>query len=237
MAVSPALSLVHLTQPPRSSGSARPPLLLLLHGLGSHESDLMGLAPYLDGRFFIVSARAPFELGPGMYGWFQVMLDPVAPVINPDDAERSRTLLLRFIGEVIDTYGVDPVRIYLMGFSQGAIMSLSLALTRPDRLAGVVAMSGRVLPEVLPKTAPPEALRGLPILIVHGADDPILPVHHGRASRDLLTPLPCVLTYREYAMGHQVTEESLAAVAAWLRARLDEPPRPRLSPAPEGTKV
>ncbi len=196
----------------------------------------MGLAPYLDARFFIVSARAPLELGPGMYAWFQVMLDPVAPVINPDDAEHSRVLLRRFIDEVIDTYDVDSERIYLLGFSQGAIMSLSLALTHPDRVAGVVAMSGRVLPEVLPQIASPDALRGLPILVVHGTDDPVLPVHHGRASRDLLARLPCLLTYREYAMGHQVTEESLAGVVAWLRARLDEPTRRRLPPAPEGTK-
>lgn len=186
----------------------------------------MGLAPYLDGRFFIVSARAPLVLGPGMYGWFHVMLDPVAPVINPDEAERSRVLLLRFIDEVIAAHGVDPQRIYLLGFSQGAIMSLSLVLTHPERLAGVAAMSGRILPEVLPKMAPPDAMRGLPMLVVHGSDDPILPVHHGRAARDILAALPVALTYREYAMGHYVSEESLADVAAWLRARLDEPPRP-----------
>jgi len=186
----------------------------------------MGLAPYLDGRFFIVSARAPLVLGPGMYGWFHVMLDPVAPVINPDEAERSRVLLLRFIDEVIAAHGVDPQRIYLLGFSQGAIMSLSLVLTHPERLAGVAAMSGRILPEVLPKMAPPDAMRGLPILVVHGSDDPILPVHHGRAARDILAALPVALTYREYAMGHYVSEESLADVAAWLRVRLGEPPRP-----------
>lgn len=213
-------SLVHLTRAPTQDAGAPPPLLLLLHGVGSHEGDLMGLAPYLDPRFFIVSARAPVVLGPGMYGWFHVQLDPYHPIINPDEAEASRRTLLGFIDELIEAYGPDPARVYLMGFSQGAIMSLSVALTRPDKVAGVVVMSGRVLPEVQPLMASPEAMRELPVFVAHGTEDPVLPVEHGRAAKRLLEGLPVTLTYREYPMGHQVSEESLADVAAWLTERL-----------------
>lgn len=85
-------------------------------------------------------------------------------------------------------------------------------------------MSGRLLPEVLPHLAPPRALRDLPILLQHGTSDPVLPVHHGRTARDRLSALHVDLTYREYPMGHQVSEESLADAAAWLQARLDRPP-------------
>lgn len=215
------LSLVHLTCPPTVKTADRPPLLVLLHGVGSHEADLMGLAPYLDGRTFIVSARAPFTLAPGMYAWFQVVLDPDSPVINPQQAEASRQTLIRFIDEAAETYGADPGQVYLLGFSQGAIMSLSVLLTRPETVAGIVAMSGRILPEVIPLMAPAEALRGIPVLLVHGLYDPVLPVHHGRASRDRLATLPVDLTYREYAMGHEVSAESLGDVVAWLRERLD----------------
>jgi phospholipase/carboxylesterase len=210
-------------------------LLLLLHGVGSHEGDLMGLSPYLDERFFIVSARGPVTLGPGMYAWFHVLLDPIQPQINAQEAEHSRITLLLFIDEVAAAYNTDPSRTYVMGFSQGAIMSLSLALTRPETLAGVVAMSGRVLPEVLPKMAPAEAMRGLPILMVHGTEDVVLPIHHGRAGRDRLSALPVALTYREYSMGHNVSEESLADVATWLRQRLDEPPWQSLATRRSGT--
>lgn len=234
----PSLSLVHLTRPPRTPSTGPPPLLLLLHGIGSHEGDLMGLAPYLDDRFFLVSARAPLTLGPGMYGWYHVVLDPVAPVINAEEAEASRRLLLTFIDEAVSMYGCDPHRVYLLGFSQGAIMGLWLALTRPDILAGVVAMSGWIPPEVLPGTAPAEAMRGLPLLVVHGTDDPVLPIHHGRATRDRLAALPVALTYREYPIGHHISEESLAEVAAWLRQRLNEPPpRERLTDQPRGTTL
>ncbi len=213
-------SLFHLCRPPGLSASA-PPLLLLLHGVGSHEGDLMGLAPYLDPRFYIISARAPTVLAPGAYAWFHVEFTPTGPVIDPREAEASRVTLLRFVDELIESYRVDPRRVYLLGFSQGAIISLSLALTEPKKLAGVVAMSGRILPEVLPRMAPAEAMMGLPILVVHGTADPVLGIEYGRAARDRLAALPVSLTYREYPIGHQVTEESLADVGAWLRDRLD----------------
>jgi phospholipase/carboxylesterase len=88
-------------------------------------------------------------------------------------------------------------------------------------VVGVVAMSGRLLPEVLPHVAPPDTLRGLRILLQHGTADQVLPIHHGRTARDRLAALPLDLTYREYDMGHQVSDESLADAAAWLHARLD----------------
>lgn len=158
-----------------------------------------------------------------MYGWFHVVLDPVAPVINADEAEHSRQLLLEFIDETVQAYRVNPRRVYLLGFSQGAIIGLSVALTRPDKLAGLVAMSGRILPEVLPRVAPVEALRGLSIMVVHGTEDPVLPIHHARQTRDRLTALPVAFTYREYPIGHYVSDESLADVVAWLRQQLDTP--------------
>ena len=216
-----SLSLVHLIHEPTQRLSNPPPLLLLLHGVGSHERDLFDLASYLDGRFFIVSARAPNVLAPGSYAWFHVEFTPAGLVIDPQEAEGSRLMLLRFIDELIEAYHLDPKRVYLMGFSQGAIMSLSLALTRPDKLAGAVSMSGRILPEVLPLMAAPEALKGLPIFVAHGTADVVLPIHYGRASRDLLSSLSADLTYHEYPMGHHVTTESLGDIAAWLHERLD----------------
>ena len=215
------LSLVHLVRQPQVEEKA-PPLLLLLHGVGSHEYDLFGLAPYLDKRFLIISARASNTLQPGSYAWFEVSFTPQGPVINPAQAETSRRALITFINEVVAAYGADPRRVYLMGFSQGAIMSASVALTRPDLIAGAVLMSGRILPEVQPLIAAPQELEGLPLLVVHGTADSVLPIHHARASRKLLSSLPVELTYREYPMGHEVSQESLNDVALWLTTRLDK---------------
>lgn len=226
------LSLVHLVREPRKSPEPgrKPPLLLLLHGVGRNEHDLFILAPALDPRFLVLSLRAPNMLTPGSYAWFTVTLDPLTPGtnrINPEQAEASRQALLRFIPEAVAAYDTDPDRVYLMGFSQGAIMSASVALTHPSLVAGAVLMSGRILPEIEPLVAPADAMRGLPILVVHGTRDSVLPIAHGHASRDALSALPVALTYFEYDMPHTITDASLADIADWLTARLNEDVRRR----------
>lgn len=217
-----SLSLTHLFQQPRQPTDGPPPLLLLLHGLGSNERDLVGLAPYLDPRFQIVSARAPHSLVPDGYAWFEIGWTANDITINFQQAEQSRVLLLGFIAEVLVAYGGDPARVYLLGFSQGAIMSASVTLTEPEVIAGAVLMSGRIPEEIRPLIAPAERLAGKPFLVVHGTADTVLPIRNGRASRALLATLPVALTYQEYAMAHEVSAQSLADVATWLTARLGD---------------
>ena len=214
------LPLVHLVRQPIIAAGA-PPLLLLLHGIGSNEHDLFGLAPFLDKRFLIISVRATNTLGPGSYAWFEVDFTSQGPVINPQQEEASRKALISFLKESITAYGADPKQVYLMGFSQGAIMSASVALTRPELVTGAVLMSGRILPEIRSQIAPGEELIGLPFLVVHGTADMVLPITFGRASRELLSSLPVDLTYHEYPMGHEVSQESLSDVTTWLSGQLD----------------
>jgi phospholipase/carboxylesterase len=209
-------SLIHAVREPVERSATPPPVLILLHGVGSNEQDLMGLAPMLDPRFFVVSARAPITLQHGSYAWYHVQFTSTGHIMSPEEAEASRVLILRFIDEVASSYNVDADRLYIMGFSQGCIMSVSAALTDPIRFAGVVGMSGRLLPDILDKAAPDDKLRGLPVLIVHGTNDSVLNVEYGRAIRDALQKLPVDLTYREYAMGHHVSEESLSDIERWL---------------------
>lgn len=217
------LSLAHLAREPRAEagGGGRPPLLLLLHGVGSNEEDLFGLSPYLDARFLVVSARAPFVLGAGAFGWFNIEFTPRGLVADIEQAKQSLKMLPVFIEEAVAAYGADASRVYLGGFSQGAMMSLALMLTRPERVAGVAAMSGRLPAQVLERPPDREALEGLPVIVTHGTYDPVLPVENGRAARDFLKTLPVELTYREYPMGHEVSVESLRDVTEWLGKSLD----------------
>src|SRR6266480_1087236 len=100
-----SLSLTHLLQQPRLPADRPPPLLILLHGLGSNEHDLIGLAPYLDPRFQIVSARAPHSLMPDGYAWFELGWTATDITINFQQAEQSRGLLTNFIAEALAAYG------------------------------------------------------------------------------------------------------------------------------------
>jgi phospholipase/carboxylesterase len=206
---------------PGRGGQTAPPLLLLLHGIGSNEEDLFGLAPYLDERFLVVSARAPVSLAYGGYGWFRIDFTPRGMVADVEQAKQSLAMLPGFVDELVETYGADGRRVYLMGFSQGAMMSLASTLTSPEKVAGVVAMSGRLPRQVLGLEPDREALTGTPVFVTHGLYDPVLPIENGRAVRDYLAGLPVELTYHEYPMAHEVSMESLRDVTAWLTQVLD----------------
>ena len=95
-------------------------------------------------------------------------------------------------------------------------MALATLLTAPNKVAGAVSMSGRLLPEVLPHAAAGEALRHKPLLIVHGEADEKLGIHLARWAREQLRHLRLDLTYRELPMGHAISAESLEVVTSWL---------------------
>ena len=214
------LPLTHLVRRPLDV-SASPPMLVLLHGYGSNEQDLFALAPYLDERFLIVSPRAPYTLSPGYYAWFNLEVGPGGITVDEAEAVSSRPRLIQFIRAAAEAYGADPQRIYLAGFSQGATMSLGVMLAAPDSVAGVVAMSGFLLPAFVEQAAPDGQFAGLPVLVVHGEEDELVPVTRGRECRDVLSRLPVALAYREYPMRHQISDESLDDVSQWLSEALE----------------
>jgi phospholipase/carboxylesterase len=214
------LSLVHLVRKPLQESEGKPPLLILLHGVGSNERDLFGLTPYLDPRFLIISVRARLTFGQDAFGWYPVQFTPTGVIADEGPAEESRQVLVQFVQEAIEAYGADPKRVFLMGFSQGAAMSLYVSLTRPELFAGVVPMSGRLIPAGWTNRADNSALRHLQYFVVHGTQDTVLPISQGREIRDRLRELPVAVTYREYAMGHQVSEQSLYDITNWLSEQL-----------------
>ena len=217
-----SLELVHRVRRPLAEDPAeKPPVLVLLHGVGSDERDLLSLAPMLDPRFLVLSVRSPLRLEQGGYGWYNVSFTPSGSVLDESEAAAGLDTLTRFVRAVPATYAAASDRVYLAGFSQGAIMSLALLLTAPELVAGAALMSGRLLPGVRERIAAPESrLADKPVVAVHGLYDQVLPIADGRAIRDLLSSLPVVLTYREFPMAHEVSQESFAVVREWLTERL-----------------
>jgi phospholipase/carboxylesterase len=210
------MTLHSITREPLRGSADTAPVLVLLHGVRSNEHDLMGLAPVLDERFRIFSVRAPLTLGAGAYGWYNVEFRPDGFLLNEEEAKDGLNKLLAFLDGI-----AGPV--YLMGFSQGAIMSVAAALTVPEKVEAVVAMSGRLLESLVADRAEDERLRGLPVTVVHGTEDSVIPIGMGRAMRDYLAALPVDLTYREYDMGHHLSQESMRDIQAFLQTRLASP--------------
>jgi phospholipase/carboxylesterase len=156
-------------------------VLVLLHGLGSNERDLLGLGAGLDPRFELISLRAPRPMGPDAFGWFDVTFKPEGPVHDGPQAETARRAIVRFLEELKRRPGVDAERVFLLGFSQGAILGISVALTEPGLVRGVVAVSGRTLPELAERKATGE------VLVLHGTRDTRLPYALAENSREVLT--------------------------------------------------
>lgn len=214
-------SLHFVLRPPAGAPPPEnPPLLLLLHGYGSHEQDLMGLAPQLDPRFLVASARAPQALDMGGFAWFPVEFTPFGLSLRHEEAEAARDQVVTLVRALQQQHGIAPGRTYLLGFSQGASMALSAALQHPELVAGVVSLSGLFATQMVPDQGP-ETLRGLPVLMTHGRQDPLILIGQARKSRELLAALPVDLTYREYDMGHEIDWECLTDLRAWLGERLD----------------
>jgi phospholipase/carboxylesterase len=214
------MPLFHRAVLPRAP-SARPPLLVLLHGIGADEEDLLPLAPHLDPRFLVLSVRAPRPAQPMGHAWYAIDWSRRPPVSDAAQALESRALLLEFLVRAVAQHGADPARLFLLGFSQGAVMSYAAALARPDLVRGLVAHSGRLLPETLVEPAPP-GLERLEALVLHGEEDDVIPVERGQEALQALRPmLGERVGWRSWpGLGHGISPESLAVASRWLSARL-----------------
>lgn len=199
-------------------GSSKPPLIILLHGLGSNEQDLFAFAGQLPGRFMVVAARAPITLSEGSYAWFRVDRSSGKPVIpNPAEVENSRKLIVQFIDQLKSKYVFDEKRVYLCGFSQGGIMSYTVGLTRPDMVKGIAVMSGRLLPGVKEQAASKEKLAKLNVFISHGTEDAVIPVANAREALVYIRSMKISPRYKEYKAGHTINNEMLTDLLGWLK--------------------
>ena len=209
------LSFLHR---PAAAGIDEPWLLVLLHGVGSHERDLFGLAPQVPPQFHVLSLRGPLTLGPGSYCWFTFSVGPDGDrSIDAAQEAASRALLAQALRAAAEQLGVPTERVVVGGFSQGGIMSLSLLLTRPELLHAAMVMHSRLLPEVLPLVAPPQQLRGRELWVSHGTEDGVIPLANAHQIRNSVASLPIALSYREYPGGHELRPAELREAMAWLQ--------------------
>lgn len=212
------LSLTYLDMAPRDPENA--PVMIMLHGYGSNEKDLIQLAPMLHEDIRYISARAPHTLDFGMFGWFPIEFTANGITVDYRAAEEARRQLIAFIGEIIAEYHPAGGRVFLMGFSQGSVMSYLTAFEQPELLHGVIACSGQ-LPrqDSIPENSK-HSLRQLPFLVVHGIFDDVLPIEKGAESNRFLKSMVTDLTYREFPMAHEISPAALKLVSEWLQERL-----------------
>ncbi|OII14755.1 hypothetical protein BIU96_09595 [Curtobacterium sp. MCBA15_008] len=200
--------LVQWTRPP--SERAGTPLLVAMHGVGSNERDLLGLAPALPAAWTMASLRAPMPWGQG-HSWYPLGT-PGSPALEPVDAVVADVLAW------IDSVAADHPRIGLLGFSQGGSMALQLLRARPTGFAFAVSLSGFVVPGV--PDARDEAVAAVRprVFLGHGDLDPVIPAE-ATARTQAWAAANADVTDREYAgLPHAVSAAELADVTAFIAA-------------------
>lgn len=217
------LSLQHLIRPARKKDA---PLLLLLHGYGSNEEDLFSFAPELSHDFFIVSARAPYELAPYGAAWYAINFDASGGKFSDDiQAGASMDLIRTFIQEIQDHYPVNQEPIHILGFSQGAILSYALSLSYPHLFKKVVAMSGYINQDLIrDKEALASRFReseNTPsYFISHGSMDQVVPYSWAKIAPEFLMQIQAKHVFKDYPTGHGVTRDNFYEMKDWLEADL-----------------
>ncbi|MEO5583670.1 MAG: esterase [Saprospiraceae bacterium] len=196
--------------------SINPPLLVLVHGVGSNEQDLFSFADRLPGKYLIVSVRGPYILGANRFAWYEVDLSKGAPIINTEQVEQSRKTILHFLDKLKTNHPYDESSVYFCGFSQGAIMSYTVGLTRPDLIHGIAIMSGRILSEIRPLIKKQDQLKDLNVFISHGTKDQVLNHQYALDAKEYLTSLGIAPNYHEYDAGHTINDAMLNDLIHWL---------------------
>lgn len=191
--------------------------IILLHGYGSNEQDLFSFAPYLPKDHYIFSLQAPYDLGYGSYAWYAIHFDADENKFSDiAQATSSRDLLLNQIASLTEKYSLDPNEITLMGFSQGAILSYALALSYPQKIKQIVALSGYINTEILTANYKQNDFSSLRIFASHGSQDQVIPISWARKTPDLLNQWHITHHYKEYPVGHTVAPENFWDAVAWL---------------------
>ncbi|MCS3760556.1 alpha/beta hydrolase [Bradyrhizobium centrosematis] len=196
-------AFIHRFEPATRAGS---PPLLLLHGTGGDENDLLGLGSMISAGSALLSPRGRV-LEHGMPRFFRRLTEGV---FDEDDVRRRAQELGDFVSEARQRYGIAaPVAV---GFSNGANIAAALLLLKPDVLAGAVLLRAMV-----PLSDPPRAdLAGKPVLLLSGQGDPIVPAGNSARLAALLSQAGASVTHRVLPAGHQLSQADVTLARDWI---------------------
>lgn len=214
------LPLDHVHIAPETTVAEPAPAVVVLHGRGANEKDLLPVARSLPDSLHIISLRAPDRLQGG-YTWYD--LDLSAGGLHqsqpaPADFERSRELITESVDAAVDAYEIDTDRIGLLGFSQGAITSLSLLLDNPDRYRWIVALHGYLADS--DGDVAPDGIAEKPVFLAGGEADEIIPAARTEAAADRLNSLGAAVNYTAYDGGHGIGPAEHEAVIEFVTERM-----------------
>ena len=213
------LPLFFIKRPSKLQKNA--PLLVLLHGYGSDENDLFSFSSELPEKLFIISLRAPHPLQPYGHAWYAINFDAQQNKWNDvHQAKASMKTILECIDLACEKYELNTKNVSLLGFSQGCILSMALAINYPKKFKNIVGLSGYISPEFLENTMQLEDYNHLDFYCSHGHSDQVIPVEWARKTPTILDELGRKHTYSEFPVGHGVAPQNFFEFKDWLQKRI-----------------
>jgi len=210
------LSLEHSIRP-SSITNKKAPVLFMLHGYGSNEDDLFSFAEELPKELCIISVRAPYTLEPFGYAWYAINFDAEKGKWSDDEqAKESREKIVHFIKQACETYGLDDTNLTLLGFSQGTILSYAVALSYPEKIKNVIALSGYISEAILVDGFAQLDHSDLNIYASHGQVDQVIPLEWAQRAPELLERLNIKYVFEEFPVGHGVAPQNFHSFRQWL---------------------
>ena len=209
----------YLAIPPKQRTN-RPTTLVVLHGYGTDERDLIPIAESLDPRFLVISLQGPVDVNMGGHGWYLLFQNPDGLI--PDDYSRheSEEMLVHGLADIIKKEGGDPQNVIFLGFSQGAAVIYSLLTTYNLEQYGIkpraaICMSGYIPRDVV-ESVSDKRFDGLPLFISHGEFDELIPAQALTEADELFTKAGAMVTAKMYLCGHGVLPETVEDIRSWL---------------------
>ena len=197
------------------------PLLVLLHGYGSDESDLFSFADELPNELFILSLRAPHKLQPYGNAWYAINFDAQQNKWNDiEQAQEAMKIIVSCIEQACTQYDLDKNNVSLLGFSQGCILSMALAINHPELIKNVIGLSGYVCEEFIEEDRTKKDFSHLDFYCSHGSSDQVIPVDWARETPNFLTEKGIKHKYSEFPVGHGVAPQNFFEFRKWLIERV-----------------
>ncbi|PKV51514.1 phospholipase/carboxylesterase [Aquimarina sp. MAR_2010_214] len=214
------LSLYHIIKEPTIK-KEKTPVLFMFHGYGSDENDLFSFASELQEELFIISVRAPYPMQPHGNAWYAIYFDAAQGKFSDDkQAIESRDKIANFIDEAVNAYDLDADNVTLLGFSQGTILSYAVALSYPQKVKNVIALSGYINEDILTDKYDTNDFSKLNLYCSHGSVDQVIPVDWARKAPVLLSKLGIESPLNEFAVGHGVAPQNFYQFKEWLSTHI-----------------
>ena len=187
------------------------PLVLLLHGFGSNEEDLFSFAQFININATVVSLRAPIELFPNSYAWYNIYYSSSVKSYDLIAAKDIRDKIIKELDFLIKEFNCDPERVTIIGFSQGAILGHSIVQCSGGKVKNLIALSGYVDKDLISFKS-----NNTSLYISHGINDEVIPFKESYDTNKLYDENHIKYHFESFEQGHGVNSENLKSFLKWL---------------------